>query len=45
MLKNTKINVDGALVVLVVVNHLKDALSEMGGTPWIEVSAPALSLN
>ena len=32
-LKNAKINVDGVLVVLVVVNHLKDALSEMGGTP------------
>lgn len=28
-----QINVDGALVVLVVVNHLKDALSEMVGTP------------
>ena len=28
-----QINVDGALAVLVVVNHLKDALSEMEGTP------------
>lgn len=40
-----QINVDGALVVLVVVNYLKDALSEMGGTPCKEVSAPTLLLN
>ena len=28
-----QINVDGALVVLVVMNHLKDAVSEMRGPP------------
>ena len=28
-----QINVDVSLVVLVVMNHLKDALSEMGGAP------------